>query len=32
LWDHLVMALIDLKFQQGMLNAFVAEAGVPVAV
>ena len=31
LWDHLVMALIDLKFQQGMLNAFVAEAGVPVA-
>jgi transposase len=31
LWDHIVMALIDLKFQQGMLNAFVAEAGVPVA-
>ena len=31
LWDHLVMALIDLKFQPGMLNAFVEEAGVPVA-
>jgi len=31
LWDDLVMALIELKFQRGMLNAFVAEAGVPVA-
>ena len=31
LGDHIVMALIDLKFQPGMLNAFVAEAGIPVA-
>jgi transposase len=31
LWDHIVMALIDLKFQPKMLNAFIAEAGVPVA-
>jgi transposase len=31
LWDHIIMALIDLKFQPGMLNAFVAEAGIPVA-
>jgi len=31
LWDHIVMALIDLKFQPGMLNAFLAAAGVPVA-
>jgi transposase len=31
LWDHIVMALIDLKFQPGMLNAFVEEAGIPVA-
>jgi transposase len=31
LWDHIVMALIDLKFQPRMLNAFIQEAGVPVA-
>jgi transposase len=31
LWDHIVMALIDLKFQPKILNGFVAEAGVPVA-
>ena len=31
LWDHLVMALIGLKFQPGMLMAFIAEAGIPVA-
>lgn len=31
LWDHAVMALIDLKFQPKLLNAFVKEAGVPVA-
>ena len=31
LWDHIVMALIDLKLQPKILNAFVAEAGVPVA-
>ena len=31
LWDHIVMALIDLKFQPGMLNAFIEEAGIPVA-
>ena len=31
LWDHIIMALIDLKFQPGMLNAFLAAAGVPVA-
>jgi transposase len=31
LWDHIVMALIDLKFQPKMLNAFIAEAGIPVA-
>lgn len=31
LWDHIVMALIDLKFQPGMLNAFISEAGIPVA-
>jgi hypothetical protein len=31
LWDHIVMALIDRKFQPGMLNAFLGEAGVPVA-
>ena len=29
--SHIVMALIDLKFQPRMLNAFVAEAGIPVA-
>ena len=31
LWDHIVMALIDLKFQPKMLNAFIEEAGLPVA-
>jgi transposase len=31
LWDHLVMALIDLKSQPNLLNAFIAEAGIPVA-
>lgn len=31
LWDHIVMALIDLKFQPRMLNAFIKEAGLPVA-
>jgi transposase len=31
LWDHVVMALIDLKFQPRMLNAFIEEAGIPVA-
>jgi transposase len=31
LWDHIVMALIDLKFQPRMLNAFIEEAGIPVA-
>lgn len=31
LWDHIIMALIDLKFRPEMLNAFMAEAGVPVA-
>jgi transposase len=31
LWDHIIMALIDLKFKPGMLNAFLAAAGVPVA-
>lgn len=31
LWDHIVMALIDLKFQPRMLNAFVQKAGIPVA-
>lgn len=31
LWDHVVMALIDLKFQPAMLNAFLAAAGIPVA-
>jgi transposase len=31
LWDHVVMALIDLKFQPKMLNAFLKEAGIPVA-
>jgi hypothetical protein len=29
--DQVVMALIDLKFQPQMLNAFLAEAGIPVA-
>lgn len=31
LWDHVVMALIDLKFQPELLNAFLKEAGIPVA-
>lgn len=31
LWDHIVMALIDLKFQPKMLNAFIEEAGLPMA-
>ena len=31
LWDHIVMALIDLKYQPRMLNAFIKEAGLPVA-
>jgi hypothetical protein len=31
LWDHIVMALIDLKFQPRMLNAFIEKAGLPVA-
>jgi transposase len=31
LWDHIVMALIDLKFQPRMLNAFIKEAGLPMA-
>jgi transposase len=31
LWDHLVMALIDLKYEPRMLNAFIKEARVPVA-
>jgi transposase len=31
LWDHIVMALIDLKLQPRMLNAFIEEAGLPMA-
>jgi transposase len=31
LWDHVVMALIDLKFQPKLLNAFLKEAGIPMA-
>ena len=31
LWDHAVMALIDLKFQPKRLNAFLKEAGIPIA-
>jgi transposase len=31
LWDHIVMALIDLKFQPKLLNAFIEEAGLPIA-
>jgi transposase len=31
LWDHIVMALIDLKFQPRLLNAFIEEAGLSVA-
>jgi transposase len=30
LWDHAVMALIDLKFQPKLLNAFLKEAGIPM--
>jgi transposase len=31
LWDHVVMALIDLKFQPKLLLAFLKEAGIPLA-
>ena len=31
LWDHIVEALIDLKFQPGLLKAFIINAGLPVA-
>ena len=31
LWDHIVMAFIDLKFQPKLLNAFIEEAGLPMA-
>lgn len=31
LWDHIMSALIDLKFQPQLLNAFVRKAGIPVA-
>jgi transposase len=31
LWDHVVTALIDLKCEPQMLNAFIKEARVPVA-
>ena len=31
LWDHMAMALIDLKFQPKLLNAFLKDAGIPVA-
>jgi transposase len=31
LWEHVVDTLLELKFQPGLLNAFIAEAGVPVA-
>jgi transposase len=31
LWDHIVMAFIDLKFQPRLLNAFIEEAGLPMA-
>jgi transposase len=31
LWDHIVMALIDLKFQPKILNAFIEEAGLSLA-
>jgi transposase len=31
LWDHIIMTLIDLKFQPRMLYAFIEEAGLPVA-
>src|SRR5262249_10651774 len=31
LWDHVVEALIDLKFQPQLLHAFIRHAGIPVA-
>ena len=31
LWDHIIMAFIDLKFQPRLLNAFIEEAGLPMA-
>jgi hypothetical protein len=31
LWDHIVMELIDLKFQPRLLKAFLEEAGLPMA-
>ena len=31
LWDHIVMALTDLKFQPRLLDAFIEEAGLPMA-
>src|SRR3984893_12459764 len=31
LWDHIMSALIDLKFQPQLLQAFIRNAGIPVA-
>jgi transposase len=31
LWDRIVEALIELKFQPELLNAFIKDAGIPVA-
>ena len=31
LWDHVIEALIDLKFQPQRLRAFIRNAGIPVA-
>ena len=31
LWDHVVEALIDLKFQPQLLQAFIRHAEIPVA-
>ena len=31
LWDHIVEALIDLKFQPQLLQAFIRNAEIPVA-
>jgi transposase len=31
LWDHIIEALIDLKFQPQRLQAFIRNAGIPVA-
>ena len=31
LWDHVVEALIDLKFQPQLLQAFIRNAEIPVA-